>query len=180
MPPSRYFVSLSFWLIFFDAVGNTIPLFGKLSRMSNFLFNVRYFRKTLLYPTTTYSRFLNEQQMYSNSIFKLAVDLNIGPLDCIWSALHTEHSPVCVLLQMKFSSTRHHLVVNLTMSLSGKLSRFPAFSPIEKKLCFMEHKGLLLGNHHHRGQSQFNRCITDTLRGVYARSPRGCMSASIT
>ena len=34
----------------------------------------------------------SEQQNSSNSMWKLARDLNVGPLDCVRYALHTEHN----------------------------------------------------------------------------------------
>ena len=44
---------------------------------------------------------VSEQQNSSNSMLKLARDLNVGPLDCIWSALHTEPNFVYLPLWMK-------------------------------------------------------------------------------
>ena len=41
---------------------------------------------------------VSEQQNCSNSMLKLARDLKVGPLDCIWSALHTEPNFVFVPL----------------------------------------------------------------------------------
>ena len=41
---------------------------------------------------------VSEQQNCSNSMWKLARDLKVGPLDCIWSALHTELNFVFVPL----------------------------------------------------------------------------------
>ena len=43
----------------------------------------------------------SEQQNCSHSMLKLARDLKVGPLDCIWSALHTEPNFVFVPLYMK-------------------------------------------------------------------------------
>ena len=48
MVPTRLlFIALSFLIVFFEAVGNTALSLGKLSKMSNLLFEKRYFRKTL-------------------------------------------------------------------------------------------------------------------------------------
>ena len=44
---------------------------------------------------------VSEQQNCSNSILKLARDLKIEPLDCIWYALHTEHNFVFAPLEME-------------------------------------------------------------------------------
>ena len=58
--PANVFI-LAFWLIGFEAVRNTVRSLGKLSRMSNLLFQKKYFRKTLFYPTTAYSRLCNSE-----------------------------------------------------------------------------------------------------------------------
>ena len=50
VPPPLTFFALSFLIdFFFEAVGNTVPSLGKLSRMSNLLFRLRYFKKTLFF-----------------------------------------------------------------------------------------------------------------------------------
>ena len=41
---------------------------------------------------------VSEQQNCGNSILKLARNLKVGPLDCIWSSLHTEPNFVFVPL----------------------------------------------------------------------------------
>ena len=41
---------------------------------------------------------VSDQQNCSNSMWKLARDLAVGPLDCIWSALHTE--PIFVFVHL--------------------------------------------------------------------------------
>ena len=48
------FFLLAFWLIFLDPVGNFLPIQGKLLSISNLLFRLKYFQKTLFCPTTTY------------------------------------------------------------------------------------------------------------------------------
>ena len=44
---------------------------------------------------------VSEQQNCGNSILKLARNLKVGPLDCIWSSLRTEPNFVFVPLWMK-------------------------------------------------------------------------------
>ena len=44
---------------------------------------------------------VSEQQNCSNTMLKLARDLKVRPLDCIWSALHTDTNFVFVPLLMK-------------------------------------------------------------------------------
>ena len=51
MPPTPanvFCLELFDWL-FFEAVGNMVPSLGKLSSMSNLLFNKRYFQKVLFF-----------------------------------------------------------------------------------------------------------------------------------
>ena len=54
----------------------------------------------------------SEQQNCSNSTWKLARDLKVGPLDCARSALHTETYSTSFLAhyRCKFSNTQQHLV----------------------------------------------------------------------
>ena len=52
---------LSVLIDFFEVVGTTLASLGKLSRMSNFLFKKRCFRKTLFCHTTTYSRLCSSE-----------------------------------------------------------------------------------------------------------------------
>ena len=52
MPPPLplTFFALSFLIdFFFEAVGNMLQSLGKLSRIANFLFRSRYFKKTLFF-----------------------------------------------------------------------------------------------------------------------------------
>ena len=46
-PLTNSFLPWTFWLIFLGTVGNTTPSLEKLSRLSNLLFNKKYFRKAL-------------------------------------------------------------------------------------------------------------------------------------
>ena len=48
-PPANFFCLELFDWFFFEAVGNMVPSLGKLWRMSNLLFNKRYFRKALFF-----------------------------------------------------------------------------------------------------------------------------------
>ena len=54
-PPANVFLPWAFCLIFSEAVGNMDQSLGKLSRLSNLLFNKRYSRKAFSNPHTTYS-----------------------------------------------------------------------------------------------------------------------------
>ena len=47
---------------------------------------------------------VGEQQDCSNSVYKLVWDLKSGPLDCVWSARHTEPNSIYVLDRWKFSN----------------------------------------------------------------------------
>ena len=44
---------------------------------------------------------VSEHQNCSNPMLKLAIDVEVGPLDCIWSSLYTKPNFVFVPLQMK-------------------------------------------------------------------------------
>ena len=66
-PPANFLLPWTFWLIFFEAVGNMVKSWGKISRKSNLMFNKRYFRNTLFYPATTYSRLCSSEDMHENS-----------------------------------------------------------------------------------------------------------------
>ena len=54
---------------------------------------------------------LSQQQNSCNSMWELAGDLKVGPLDCARSALQTESNFILGYLKMKFSNTQQHLVV---------------------------------------------------------------------
>ena len=54
-------------------------------------------------------------------MWKLARDLKVGPLDCIWSALHTELNFVFVPLYMKILKYTASLVVKIPQ---GDKTRF--------------------------------------------------------
>ena len=71
--PANFLLPWAFWLIYFEAVGNMLPSLGKLSRIENLLFRLRYSKKPffpLPPPTlgsvaqTTHARKFCSSQVY--------------------------------------------------------------------------------------------------------------------
>ena len=87
--------------------GLPVPLLYSLSWTANKHSTSMYY----LFPA-------HSKQNCSNSMWKLARDLKVGPLDCARSALHTELTSFFALYRWKFSNTQQHLVVNVSESAS--------------------------------------------------------------